>query len=186
MTENIAEVMDEFKREVMPKAIAAIKAIKTEYPEDWQRERRIEYLKTRMEEIVYRTLIVMHNYDVAVHRGDSMDTRLFLGGQIVGGVKTISKLQTEVYYLKKPGATNGQITDDMIARAKDYPIENLLPEEVKRGRCRCPVHNGDNTMSFSVKNNRGKCFSCGWEGDTIKYVMDTQGLTFPDAVKRLQ
>lgn len=89
----------------------------------------------------------------------------------------------------KKEAKEGEITDDMIARARDYPFEELLPEELKRGRCRCPIHSGKNAMSFSVKDNLGKCFSCGWPngkaGDTIQFVMDTMGLTFPDAVRRL-
>jgi hypothetical protein len=80
----------------------------------------------------------------------------------------------------------GELTQDMIDRARDYPFESLLPEELKRGRCRCPIHNGVNVMSFTVKNNYGRCFSCSWHGDTIKYVMDTQGIGFQDAVRRLQ
>ena len=79
----------------------------------------------------------------------------------------------------------GQITDDMILRAREYPLENLLPEELRRGRCRCPIHDGKNQMSFSVKNNRGKCWSCGWEGDPIQYLMDHHGKTFIEAVKEL-
>ena len=31
-----------------------------------------------------------------------------------------------------------EITDEMILRAKDYPFEDLLPEGLKCGRCRCP------------------------------------------------
>lgn len=80
----------------------------------------------------------------------------------------------------------GSITDEMIARAKEFPFEELLPEPLKHGRCKCPIHGGKNSQSFSVKNNRGKCHSCGWYGDTIKYVMDTEGYSFPQAVRRLQ
>lgn len=78
-----------------------------------------------------------------------------------------------------------EITQAMIDRAKEYPFESLLPEELRRGRCRCPIHDGKNSMSFEVKNNYGRCFSCGWHGDTLKYVMDTQGKTFPEAVRAL-
>jgi hypothetical protein len=118
-----------------------------------------------------------------------MSTRLFLGGQITGGIKTIQKLQSEIIYLKHPGPKNGKgraITDEMIERAREFPLTELLPEDLKRGRCACPIHSGSNVMSFTVKNNYGRCFSCGWHGDTIKFIQDTQGLTFADAVKRLQ
>lgn len=83
-----------------------------------------------------------------------------------------------------PKKENG-ITDEMIQRAKEYPFEDLLPEPLRRGRCKCPVHEGKNSQSFSVKDNKGKCHSCGWYGDTIKFVMDTQGLTFVEAVRKL-
>ena len=80
--------------------------------------------------------------------------------------------------------TNG-ITDAMIERAKEYPFEDLLPEPLKLGRCKCPIHGGSNPQSFSVRNNRGRCHSCSWYGDTIKYVMDTEGRSFVEAVRRL-
>jgi hypothetical protein len=80
----------------------------------------------------------------------------------------------------------GELTDDMIQRAREYPFENLLPEELKRGRCRCPIHEGKNPMSFEVKDNKGRCHSCHWAGDTIQYIRDTQGISFVEAVRRLQ
>lgn len=86
----------------------------------------------------------------------------------------------------KKEAKEGEITDDMILKAREYPFEDLLPEPLRRGRCRCPVHSGKNQMSFSVKENRGSCFSCGWKGDPIQFLIDTMGLTFPEAVRRLQ
>jgi len=78
------------------------------------------------------------------------------------------------------------ITYSMIIRAKDHPYEDLLPYPLRRNRMRCPIHNGKNPMSFEVKNNYGQCYSCGWHGDTIKFLQDTQGLSFPEAVRRLQ
>jgi hypothetical protein len=78
------------------------------------------------------------------------------------------------------------ITDEMIQRARDFPFEELLPEGLKRGRCRCPIHEGKNPMSFEVKDNKGRCHSCHWAGDTIQYIRDTEGLNFQDAVRRLQ
>lgn len=74
------------------------------------------------------------------------------------------------------------ITDDMIQQAKAYPFEELL--EFKRGYTKCPFHD-DRTPSMSLKNNRIRCFSCNKTWDTIAYVMDKEGLTFPEAVRRL-
>ena len=84
-----------------------------------------------------------------------------------------------------PREPENGITDEMIARAKEYPFEDLLLTELKRGRCACPIHTGKNQTSFEVRNNRGRCHSCQWEGDTIKFVMDTEGYSFPQAVRKL-
>lgn len=186
MIEDIAEVIDEFKKEIMPKVHAAIKEIKTEYPTDWQRERRIEYLKGHMEGIIERTFYLMNDYDELL-KGEDMDSRLFVGGQIVGAVKTIAKLQDEIVHLRRPPKLNGkgrEITDEMIERARQFPFDQLI--EVNRNRMAvCPFH-GDKNPSFSIKNNYGYCFGCQWKGDTIKYVMDKDGVKFADAVRRLQ
>jgi len=83
--------------------------------------------------------------------------------------------------------TNG-ITDEMIERAKDSPMEELLEQygyQVKLHRTRCPVHGGKNPTSFSVKDNRGVCH-CGWRGDTIALLMELEKCSFVEAVKRLQ
>lgn len=99
-----------------------------------------------------------------------------------------AKLRAYERLLEKEGPLDrreGEITDEMIRRAKEYPFEDLLPEPLKLGRCKCPVHTGSNQSEFTVKNNYGRCFSCGWHGDTIKYVQDTEGLTFREAVRKL-
>lgn len=82
-----------------------------------------------------------------------------------------------------------EITDMMIARAKDYPYEDLLDSygvQVKRGRCRCPIHKGENPTSFEIKNNYASCHACGWTGDTIAFVREMEGCSFREAVKKLQ
>ncbi len=50
----------------------------------------------------------------------------------------------------------------------------------------CPFH-GEKTASFKVENARRtyKCFGCGKGGDAFKWVMETEGLSFPEAVEKL-
>ncbi|HEY9885651.1 MAG TPA: CHC2 zinc finger domain-containing protein, partial [Vampirovibrionales bacterium] len=50
----------------------------------------------------------------------------------------------------------------------------------------CPFHD-EKTPSFSVAPNKGiyKCFGCGKAGDSIQFVMDLEGLSFPEAIKHL-
>ena len=71
-------------------------------------------------------------------------------------------------------------------------IVDLVSEHVrlkKRGRNftgLCPFHN-EKTPSFSVLEDKGifKCFGCGKGGDVFSFVMQMEGLTFPEALQRL-
>ena len=50
----------------------------------------------------------------------------------------------------------------------------------------CPFHQ-EKTPSFNVHQTRQfyKCFGCGAGGDALKFVMEVDGLTFPEALKLL-
>jgi len=50
----------------------------------------------------------------------------------------------------------------------------------------CPFHQ-EKTPSFNVNQTRQfyKCFGCGAGGDALKFVMEIEGLTFPEALKLL-
>ena len=50
----------------------------------------------------------------------------------------------------------------------------------------CPFH-GEKTPSFKVENGRRayKCFGCGKGGDAFRWLMETEGLNFPEAVEKL-
>ena len=60
---------------------------------------------------------------------------------------------------------------------------------VRKGRVMwgcCPFHQ-EKSPSFKVENERRtyKCFGCGAGGDAFKWLMETEGLSFPEAVERL-
>ncbi len=98
------------------------------------------------------------------------------------------KIRREIEFLKaalfRPEtAKQDTITQDMIERAKEYPIENLI--EARRGFALCLWHD-DSTPSLYTKNNFAHCFSCGKTGDTIAVYQKLNGATFPEAVKALQ
>ncbi|MBS0470238.1 MAG: DNA primase [Proteobacteria bacterium] len=50
----------------------------------------------------------------------------------------------------------------------------------------CPFH-GEKSPSFKVENarHRYKCFGCGKGGDAFRWLAETEGLSFPEAVERL-
>jgi len=72
------------------------------------------------------------------------------------------------------------------------PIADVVGRSVKlirRGReftGLCPFHN-EKSPSFTVSEEKGfyHCFGCGAHGDVITFVMEKEGLSFPEAVERL-
>lgn len=57
----------------------------------------------------------------------------------------------------------------------------------KNRRGKCPFHSG-NSASFSVQTEKGfyRCFGCGASGDAFRFVQDMYGLSFIDALTRLE
>src|ERR1700753_2237186 len=60
---------------------------------------------------------------------------------------------------------------------------------IRKGRVMwgcCPFH-GEKSPSFKVENERHayKCFGCGAGGDAFKWLVETEGLSFPEAVEKL-
>lgn len=84
-------------------------------------------------------------------------------------------------------------SSDIIARVKD---ETDIVEVVRHHvslkpagavyKGLCPFHK-EKTPSFIVTPSRGRfhCFGCGAGGDAISFVMEVEGVTFPEAVEVL-
>jgi len=106
---------------------------------------------------------------------------IFKGEELERMDEETKKLKCFLYQRKTP---KGRITEEQIQKAKEYPFENLI--EVSRNHfALCPFHSEKNA-SFHIKNNRGHCFGCNWHGDTIKFLMDRDNLSFKEAVEFLQ
>ena len=79
--------------------------------------------------------------------------------------------------------------DELLAR---NPIEEVVGRHVTLRRSGanmfglCPFH-GEKTASFSVAPDKGiyYCFGCHKGGGSINFVMEMEGLTYPDAVRAL-
>ncbi len=79
--------------------------------------------------------------------------------------------------------------DELIAR---NPIEDVVGQRVNLRRSGsnlfglCPFH-GEKTASFSVAPDKGiyYCFGCHKGGGAINFVMELEGLSYPDAVRTL-
>jgi len=88
--------------------------------------------------------------------------------------------------IKEQPTSPSSITPEDIQRAKEYPIENLLPEPPRRNMARCPIHE-DKTASFQIKkNNTFTCYGCNEFGDAIDLYQKLHNSNFIEAVKALQ
>ena len=81
------------------------------------------------------------------------------------------------------------VTDEMIQRAREYPIidlfESLVGTPIRGGMASCPWHD-DRNASFSMRRyNHFRCFSCGEKGSVIDLYMKMNGVTFYQAVQQL-
>lgn len=76
-----------------------------------------------------------------------------------------------------------QQTADIIDVVGDYV--SLKKRGVNLIAC-CPFHN-EKTPSFNVNPVRGiyKCFGCGKAGDSVKFIMDIEGISYPEALRHL-
>ena len=80
-----------------------------------------------------------------------------------------------------------QFLDELRART---PLSAVIGRRVRLARsgrqwkgC-CPFH-GEKTPSFYVYDDHFHCFGCGVHGDAIGFVMQSVGLSFPEAVEQL-
>lgn len=77
-----------------------------------------------------------------------------------------------------------RITDGMIAKAKEFPLDQLI-EVNRQGFAKCIWHT-DSKPSMFCKKNFVHCFVCAKGGDTIALVMQKDSMSFREAVMRLQ
>jgi DNA primase len=81
------------------------------------------------------------------------------------------------------------LLDEVLRRTDLVALVGRRVKLTRKGRvfwgC-CPFHK-EKTASFKVENERRTyhCFGCGAGGDAFKWLMETEGLNFPESVQRL-
>lgn len=79
--------------------------------------------------------------------------------------------------------------EESIARAKTYPIEDLLDTPIKqmgsKKWARCPFHEDKKPSLMIDSKNTCHCFSCGFNGDSIEVAQKLLNLPFKEALRRL-
>ena len=156
------------------------KANDFEIPLTWALEKRRGYLR----EIVERNeRAVMESIKELAGSDDLY--RALLNRRIVDDSKVIRNAEFELKKLnpnwipKKNG-----LDDEMIERAREYPVKSLLPNPVKHNMTLCPFHD-DHSPSMHVNSNFVYCFSCNKGWNSIDFVMASKGYDFKEAVKYL-
>jgi DNA primase len=81
------------------------------------------------------------------------------------------------------------LLEEILRRTDLVQLVGRRVKLVRKGRVMmacCPFHN-EKSPSFKVENERRryKCFGCGAGGDAFKWLTETEGLSFPEAVERL-
>ncbi|HUO88157.1 MAG TPA: DNA primase [Rhizomicrobium sp.] len=81
------------------------------------------------------------------------------------------------------------LLEEILRRTDIVQLVGRRVKLVRKGRTMwgcCPFHN-EKSPSFKVENERRryKCFGCGASGDAFRWLMETEGLSFPEAVERL-
>ena len=139
---------------------------------EWKREDKLYYLLC--EHRKYQE--ILDNFPIYPLVGTSIIYVALLEKQS----KTLTKLEKSAKILSMK--SNGGVSDQDKLRAKDYPIEDLF--EGKTKGIRCFAHD-DHRPSASIRYNRLRCFVCNRSWDSIQVLIERDGYTFSDAVKRL-
>lgn len=104
------------------------------------------------------------------------------------------KIRLFKYFINADNKTvnDTHLSESDIMSAKETPLTGLVERQISirsvgngRYKGKCPFHNEKNPSFTIFENNKFKCFGCQKTGDSIDYVMLTQGLNFPQAVRQL-
>ena len=79
---------------------------------------------------------------------------------------------------------NNYITNEIKNRIKMPELLQFYGFDIKRGRMKCPLHNGED-YNCGIKQDYIHCFVCGESADAISFVMKYYGLSFKEAMTKL-
>jgi hypothetical protein len=174
---TVIAAKEDFVKHIMPKTRKAIKDHIAEADKEFAKACRIEYLTILIDELELRI-----DYYTMLYKKDEGMNRIYSGQQILEAQERINKHKGEIRALNSD--KKGDITDEMIQRAKEHPFTDLLP--FKKNKCFCPYHEEKTPSAHLYLDNHVYCFSCHNSFDTIDFIIERDGKTFADAVKYLQ
>lgn len=153
---------------------------------DYGKKRRIEFLNGEIEYLQKLLRLIYDEYQKSFKRNEPYWLReAFLEISNVDYLKNLLKryIKEKMILTSNKEINSKKLTELEISRAIEYPIQNLI-EVNSAGFALCPFHK-DRKPSLFTKNNFFYCFACGWSGNTIKFLMERDKISFVEAVKRL-
>jgi len=109
---------------------------------------------------------------------------IWKGKKLDNMIKKIRRLKASLVEFK----SKQQVSELEIQIARDHPFE-MLVKEIRKNWALCNFHL-DKRPSLYIRKRDGHsfayCFVCGRGWDPIAYVMERDGLTFVEAVRKLQ
>ena len=88
------------------------------------------------------------------------------------------------YIIKGDFMNNNYIIGEIKNRIKMPKLLQFYGFDIKRGRMKCPLHNGED-YNCGVKENYIHCFVCGESADVISFVIKYYGLSFKESIIKL-
>lgn len=183
------ETNEHYRRVMLPNVKKEIQEFKEEIG-NWGLERRWEYLVTAEIAIELKLVDLRVAYELSRERGEAYSNRSLLAGCIESRKAALEKVMMERRsILDRLNGRNRQsngVTDAMIERAREYPIEKLI-EVNQHGMAHCfsGVH-ADKKPSMDCRNGFAYCYACGFKADVIGTYMQVHNVDFKAAVQALQ
>lgn len=161
---------------------------KKEFNQSWADSCRRVYVKDSISRLILDAWFWIAEYELSLEKKEEPTNQVYIKEKLDDTLGNIRKMLKELYWREKQPlrGSKGTITRDNIQNARAYDFRALLPD-LRNNVCLCPFHNDSNpSMVYNYKRNVVRCYSCNKSWDTIQFVMDKEGITFPQAVRRLQ
>jgi hypothetical protein len=114
---------------------------------------------------------------------DYLTWRVICVPSIMEILKELLQLHKDLYYRSKPKSQD-EITPEMIQDAKSSPVTAIL--DLANGKTRAWCHEDARPSLYVLKRiNKAHCPVCDKKFDAIDILMQRDGLSFPDAVRKL-
>lgn len=156
-----------------PKVLQSIKEWCLEFPEEYRRKLRGEYLENLLQESKKAFFDACEEWAA---RTDDKTVAYWSIKHLEMLEHNLRKVGMEIKI--HLGKAEG-ISPEKIVAARNYPLATLIQH--RNYMARCPFHN-DKSPSLDLRKNFYHCYGCGANGDVIDFIQKTRDVSFKQAV----